>query len=86
MGVIGTFLLLCFVVPFLWGLLKGLVGALFELLLDLVSEFGIFYLIFFIGFLDWQNKYNDSWRIRPIMVLNPRSYFFKRTDGGSRHS
>ncbi len=35
--------------------------------------------------LDWQNKYNESWRIRPIMVLNPQSYFFKRTDGGSRH-
>lgn len=35
--------------------------------------------------LDWQNKYNESWRIRPIFVLNPRSYFFKRTDGGSRH-
>lgn len=35
--------------------------------------------------LDWQNKYNESWRIRPIMVLDPQSYFFKRTDGGSRH-
>lgn len=54
MGIIGTFLLLCFVVPFLWGLLKGLVGALFELLLDLVSEFGIFYIIFFIGFLPFR--------------------------------
>lgn len=35
--------------------------------------------------LDWQNKYNESWRIRPIFVLNPESYFFKRTEGGSRH-
>lgn len=35
--------------------------------------------------LDWQNKYNESWRIRPLMVLNPNSHFFSRTDGGSRH-
>ena len=35
--------------------------------------------------LDWQNKYNESWRIRPIMVLNLESHFFKRIAGGSRH-
>ena len=35
--------------------------------------------------LDWKNKYNESWRIRPIMILNPRSFFFSRINGGSRH-
>lgn len=35
--------------------------------------------------LDWQNKYNESWRIRPITVMNMNSHFFKRIDGGSRH-
>lgn len=35
--------------------------------------------------LDWQNKYNESWRIRPISVMNLNSHFFKRIDGGSRH-
>lgn len=35
--------------------------------------------------LDWQNKYNESWRIRPIMAMNLDSYFFKRIHGGSRH-
>lgn len=35
--------------------------------------------------LDWQNKYNESWRIRPIMVMNVNSYFFKRIPGGARH-
>ena len=35
--------------------------------------------------LDWQNKYNESWRIRPVMVLNLESHFFKRIAGGSRH-
>jgi len=35
--------------------------------------------------LDWQNKYNESWRIRPISVMSLDSHFFKRIDGGSRH-
>ena len=35
--------------------------------------------------LDWQNKYNESWRIRPIMVLDLESNFFRRIKGGSRH-
>ena len=35
--------------------------------------------------LDWQNKYNESWRIRPILVLDPDSFFFSRISGGSRH-
>jgi hypothetical protein len=35
--------------------------------------------------LDWKNKYNESWRIRPVMVLNLDSYFFNRVEGGSRH-
>lgn len=35
--------------------------------------------------LDWQNRYNESWRIRPVMVMNINSYFFKRINGGARH-
>lgn len=35
--------------------------------------------------LDWQNKYNESWRIRPVTVMNINSYFFKRIAGGARH-
>ncbi len=35
--------------------------------------------------LDWQNKYNESWRIRPVMAMNLSSYFFKRIHGGTRH-
>lgn len=35
--------------------------------------------------LDWQNKYNESWRIRPISVIHLKTRFFMRVDGGSRH-
>lgn len=35
--------------------------------------------------LDWQNRYNESWRIRPVMTLNLESNFFKRIRGGTRH-
>ena len=35
--------------------------------------------------LDWKNKYNESWRIRPVMVLNLENHFFNRVKGGSRH-
>ena len=34
---------------------------------------------------DWQNSYNELWRIRPIYVLNLRTGLAQHIDGGSRH-
>lgn len=34
---------------------------------------------------DWQNKYNESWRIRPIYVLNMEDECIQRIPGGMYH-
>ena len=34
---------------------------------------------------DWQNRYNDSWRIRPIYVLNLNEECIQRIPGGMYH-
>lgn len=34
---------------------------------------------------DWQNRYNDSWRIRPLYVLNLRDKCIQRIPGGMYH-
>ena len=34
---------------------------------------------------DWQSKYNEPWRIRPIYVLNLRTGLAQHIDGGFRH-
>ena len=54
MGIIGTLVLIFFVIPFLWGLVKGLIEVAFELLGDLISEFGLLYLLFFLMFLPFR--------------------------------
>lgn len=69
MGIIGTLFLIFFVVPFLWGLLKGVIAAVFELFVELVSEFGLLYIIFFLLFLpfrilNWlQTFLHKPWRV-----------------------
>lgn len=34
---------------------------------------------------DWQNRYNDSWRIRPLYVLNIDDGYMQRIEGGMSH-
>lgn len=34
---------------------------------------------------DWQNKYNESWRIRPLFVLNIDDGRIQRIPGGMHH-
>lgn len=34
---------------------------------------------------DWQNRYNDSWRIRPLFVLNLEDKMIQRIPGGMCH-
>lgn len=34
---------------------------------------------------DWQNRYNNPWRIRPIYVLNRQTGLAQHIDGGFRH-
>lgn len=34
---------------------------------------------------DWQNRYNDSWRIRPLYVLNVNDKCIQRIPGGMYH-
>ena len=34
---------------------------------------------------DWQNRYNDSWRIRPLYVLNLSDEIIQRIPGGMYH-
>jgi hypothetical protein len=34
---------------------------------------------------DWQNRYNDSWRIRPLYVLNINGKCIQRIPGGMYH-
>ena len=34
---------------------------------------------------DWQNRYNDSWRIRPLYVLNLNESLVQRIPGGMYH-
>lgn len=34
---------------------------------------------------DWQNRYNDSWRIRPLYVLSLDDEIFQRIPGGMHH-
>ena len=34
---------------------------------------------------DWQNRYNDSWRIRPLYVLNVNGKCIQRIPGGMYH-
>lgn len=34
---------------------------------------------------DWQNRYNDSWRIRPLYVLNINNKCIQRIPGGMYH-
>ena len=35
--------------------------------------------------LDWQNRYNHSWRIRPVYVFNFRTGKVQHINGGMRH-
>ena len=35
--------------------------------------------------LDWQNHYNDPWRIRPIYVINAKTYLIQHISGGVQH-
>jgi len=34
---------------------------------------------------DWQNRYNDSWRIRPLYVINLSNHSIQRIPGGMVH-
>lgn len=34
---------------------------------------------------DWQNRYNYSWRIRPLYVLNLNDKYMQRIPGGMCH-
>jgi len=34
---------------------------------------------------DWQNRYNDSWRIRPLYVINLSGKCIQRIPGGMYH-
>ena len=69
MGIIGTLILIFIVVPFLWGLLQGVLKAVFDLALEMISEFGVLYIVFFIAFLpfrvlNWLQMFaHKPWRI-----------------------
>jgi hypothetical protein len=34
---------------------------------------------------DWQNRYNESWRIRPLYVINLSDEIIQRVPGGMVH-
>ena len=34
---------------------------------------------------DWQNRYNESWRIRPLYVINLSDEIIQRIPGGMVH-